>query len=74
VAPDGIRVNAVRPGIILTDIHAKAGAADRVDAIATNMPLQRAGTADEVADSILFLLSDQANYITGTTLDVSGGR
>lgn len=74
VAPDGIRVNAVRPGIILTDIHAKAGAADRIDAIGPNIPLQRAGTADEVADSILFLLSDQASYITGTTLDVSGGR
>jgi len=74
VAPNGIRVNAVRPGIILTDIHAKAGAADRVEHLTSSIPVRRAGTAEEVADSILFLLSDQASYITGTTLDVTGGR
>jgi len=74
VAPDGIRVNAVRPGIIETDIHAKAGAADRVGQITPVIPLRRPGHADEVADAILYLLSDQASYITGTTLDVSGGR
>lgn len=74
VAADGIRVNAVRPGIIQTDIHAKAGAADRVETIAPNIPMQRVGTAEDVADGILFLLSDQASYITGTTLDVTGGR
>ena len=74
VAPDGIRVNAVRPGIIDTDIHAKAGAPERVEQIAPSIPLRRAGHVDEVADAILYLLSDQASYITGTTLDVSGGR
>jgi NAD(P)-dependent dehydrogenase (short-subunit alcohol dehydrogenase family) len=74
VAPHGIRVNAVRPGIIETDIHAKAGAPERVEQIAPSIPMRRAGHVDEVADAILFLLSDQANYITGTTLDVSGGR
>ncbi len=74
VAPDGIRVNAVRPGIIETDIHAKAGAAERVKQIAPSIPLRRSGHADEVADAILYLLSDQASYVTGTTLDVSGGR
>jgi len=74
VAPDGIRVNAVRPGIIETDIHAKAGAAERVEQIAPSIPLRRSGHADEVADAILYLLSDQASYVTGTTLDVSGGR
>jgi len=74
VAPDGIRVNAVRPGIIETDIHAKAGAADRVAQITPSIPLRRSGSADEVADAILYLLSDQASYITGTTLDVTGGR
>ncbi|PCH72893.1 MAG: NAD(P)-dependent oxidoreductase [Rhodobacteraceae bacterium] len=74
VAPDGIRVNAVRPGIIETDIHAKAGAPERVEQITPSIPLRRSGHADEVADAILYLLSDQASYITGTTLDVSGGR
>lgn len=74
VAPGGIRVNAVRPGIILTDIHAKAGAVDRVEHLTSSIPARRAGSADEVADSILYLLSDQASYVTGTTLDVTGGR
>jgi len=74
VAPEGIRVNAVRPGIIETDIHAKAGAPERVQQIAPSIPIRRSGHADEVADAILYLLSDQASYVTGTTLDVSGGR
>ena len=74
VAPDGIRVNAVRPGIIKTDIHAKSGAAERVAEIAPVIPLRRSGSAGEVADTILYLLSDQASYVTGTTLDVTGGR
>ena len=74
VAPDSIRVNAVRPGIIETDIHAKAGAAERVTEITPSIPLRRSGSADEVADTILYLLSDQASYVTGTTLDVTGGR
>lgn len=74
VAPDGIRINAIRPGLIETDIHAKAGLAGRPGQVASSIPMRRSGSADEVADAILYLLSDQASYITGTTLDVSGGR
>ncbi len=74
VAGDNIRVNAVRPGIIDTALHGKAGEANRADRLGPTAPLQRAGTAQEVADAILYLLSDQASYITGTTLDVTGGR
>jgi len=74
VAAEGIRVNAVRPGIIDTDIHAAAGLPDRARDIAPQLPMKRAGTADEVADSILYLLSPHASYITGALLDVSGGR
>lgn len=74
LAPQGIRVNAVRPGLIETEIHAKAGAPTRAQDLARNIPMQRTGTADEVASATLFLLSDAASYITGTTLDVSGGR
>lgn len=74
VSGENIRVNAVRPGLIATDIHAKAGAPDRADQLAHTVPMQRIGTAQEVADAILYLLSDQASYITGTTLDISGGR
>ncbi|MDL2399524.1 SDR family oxidoreductase [Rhizobium mayense] len=74
VAAEGIRVNAVRPGIIDTDIHAAAGLPERAREIAPQLPMKRAGTADEVADAILYLLGDQASYITGAILDVSGGR
>lgn len=74
VAAEGIRVNAVRPGIIETDIHASGGQADRAQRLAAQVPMQRAGSADEVAQAILWLLSDAASYVTGTLLDVSGGR
>ncbi len=74
VAAEGIRVNAVRPGIIDTDIHAAAGLPDRARDIAPQLPMKRAGTSDEVADAILYLLSPHASYITGAVLDVSGGR
>jgi NAD(P)-dependent dehydrogenase (short-subunit alcohol dehydrogenase family) len=74
VAAEGIRVNAVRPGIIDTDIHAAAGLPDRAREIAPQLPMKRAGTAEEVADAILYLLGSQASYITGAVLDVSGGR
>ncbi|EEB85578.1 glucose 1-dehydrogenase [Roseobacter sp. GAI101] len=74
LAPQGIRVNAIRPGLIETEIHAKAGVPDRAQTLAKNIPMQRVGRPDEVASATLFLLSDAASYITGTTLDVSGGR
>ncbi|WP_374566253.1 SDR family oxidoreductase [Ideonella sp.] len=74
VAADGIRVNAVRPGIIDTEIHAASGHAERLAAAAPLIPLARLGTADEVAQAIVWLLSDDAAYVTGALLDVTGGR
>jgi len=74
VAADGIRVNGVRPGVIRTEIHASSGDPARVDRIGAMAPLGRAGEAEEVARAILWLLSDEASYTTGTLLDVSGGR
>lgn len=74
LAPVGIRVNAIRPGLIDTEIHASGGAPDRAFRLASMVPLARPGTADEVANAILFLLSDDSSYITGALLDVSGGR
>lgn len=70
----GIRVNAVRPGLIYTDMHASGGEAGRVDRLKTGVPMQRGGKAIEVARAILWLLSDEASYTTGTFIDVSGGR
>jgi len=74
VAADGIRVNAVRPGLIYTDIHAAGGEPGRVDRLAAMVPMARGGTADEVAAAILWLASDDAAYTTGSVLDVTGGR
>ena len=74
VAADGIRVNAVRPGLIETDIHASGGEPGRVARMAPSVPMGRGGTASEVAEAVLWLLSDAASYVTGTLLDVSGGR
>lgn len=74
VGPSGIRVNAVRPGLIATDIHASGGDPGRVERLAGNIPMRRGGTADEVADAIVWLLSDEASYVSGTLLDVSGAR
>ena len=74
VAGEGIRVNAVRPGIIDTDIHASGGRPDRVDALKHQVPMQRGGTANEVAQAILWLLSDAASYTTMSLVDVSGAR
>ncbi|WP_034302096.1 SDR family oxidoreductase [Herbaspirillum sp. RV1423] len=74
VAAEGIRVNAVRPGLIYTDIHASGGEAGRVDRLKDAVPMKRGGTAEEVANAILWLLSEEASYATGTFIDVSGGR
>lgn len=74
VAAEGIRVNAVRPGIIDTDIHASGGQPDRARQLAPQVPMQRAGSANEVAKAIVWLLSDEASYATGTIIDVAGGR
>ncbi|UCI20334.1 SDR family oxidoreductase [Mesorhizobium sp. B2-1-8] len=74
VALEGIRVNAVRPGIIDTDIHASGGQPDRIERVRDLLPMKRTGTADEVAGAVLYLLSDAASYTTGAILNVSGGR
>jgi len=74
VATENIRVNAVRPGLIYTEIHASAGEPGRVDRAKEGVPMKRGGTAEEIADAILWLLSDQSSYVTGTTIDVAGGR
>lgn len=74
VAAEGIRVNAVRPGVIYTDIHASGGEPGRVDRVKHSVPMQRGGLPEEVARAILWLLSDEASYCTGTFIDVSGGR
>jgi NAD(P)-dependent dehydrogenase (short-subunit alcohol dehydrogenase family) len=74
VAAEGVRVNAVRPGIIDTEIHASGGQPDRAQRLAPQVPMQRAGTAAEVAAAIVWLLSDEAAYTTGAIVDVTGGR
>jgi len=74
VAAEGIRVNAVRPGVIRTDIHLTSGDPARVERIGKAAPLARAGEAEEVAHAILWLASDEASYTTGSILDVTGGR
>ena len=74
VAEEGIRVNAVRPGLIRTTIHASGGQPDRVERLESMIPVKRAGEPDEVAAAIAWLCSDNASYITGALLDVSGGR
>ena len=74
VAGEGIRVNAVRPGIIDTDIHASGGQPDKARVQGRSAPMQRAGTAAEVAEAIVWLMSDKASYTTGVLLDVAGGR
>jgi len=74
VAAEGIRVNAVRPGVIYTELHASGGEPNRVDRVKPFVPMKRGGTAEEVARAILWLLSDDASYTTGSFVDVAGGR
>jgi len=74
VADQGIRVNAVRPGVIYTDIHASGGEPGRVDRVKASVPMQRGGSAEEVARAIMWLVSDEASYSTGAFIDVAGGR
>ncbi len=74
VAGDGIRVNGIRPGLIDTDMQDDTGMENRIARLAPNIPLGRGGTADEVAEAVLWLLSDKASYVTGTLFNVSGGR
>jgi NAD(P)-dependent dehydrogenase (short-subunit alcohol dehydrogenase family) len=74
LAQEGVRVNAVRPGIIDTNIHASGGQPERAHQLASTIPMQRPGTAQEIAQSIIWLLSDASSYTTGALLDVAGGR
>ena len=74
VAAEGVRVNAVRPGLIDTEIHASGGQPDRAAQLSLQVPMRRAGSADEVAQAVLWLLSDVSGYSTGTIIDVTGGR
>lgn len=74
VASEGIRVAAIRPGLIDTDIHASGGEPDRAHRLAHNVPMKRVGQAEEIANAVVWLMSDEASYVTGTILDVSGGR
>ena len=74
VAAESVRVNAVRPGLIYTDIHASGGQPGRVDDLKHQVPMQRGGTPEEIAAAVLWLLSDEASYVTGAILDVGGGR
>ena len=74
VAEENIRVNAVRPGFIYTDIHAAGGEPNRIERVKIQVPMQRGGRPEEVANAILWLLSEEASYVTGSILDVTGGR
>ncbi len=74
VAEEGIRVNAVRPGFIYTEMHASGGEPNRVDRVKESVPMKRGGTTEEVANAVLWLLSDEASFITGTFVDIAGGR
>jgi NAD(P)-dependent dehydrogenase (short-subunit alcohol dehydrogenase family) len=74
VGAEGIRVNAVRPGIIETDIHSRGGQPDKPERLAATVPMGRSGRPDEVAEAIRWLVSDEASYVNGAILDVAGGR
>jgi NAD(P)-dependent dehydrogenase (short-subunit alcohol dehydrogenase family) len=74
LGPEGVRVNAIRPGLVDTDIHASGGAPDRAFVLGATAPLGRPGSADEIAEAAVWLISDAASYVTGALLDVAGGR
>ena len=74
VAEEGIRVNGVAPGLIETDLHAASGAPDRPSRMAPTIPMRRPGTAEEVAEGVVWLLSEAASYVTGSILEIGGGR
>ena len=74
LAPRGIRVNAVNPGLIVTELHARAGLPDRLTRLVGGVPMGRTGSAEEVAEAVMWLLSDAASYITGVLVPISGGR
>jgi NAD(P)-dependent dehydrogenase (short-subunit alcohol dehydrogenase family) len=74
LGPDGVRVNAIRPGLIATEIHAAMGAPGRAERLGQSVPIGRAGSAEEVAEATVWLLSDEASYVAGAVLDVTGGR
>lgn len=74
VAAEGIRVNAVRPGVVYTEIHASGGEPDRVERVRASVPMARGGQPEEIAEAVLWLASDQASYTSGALLDVAGGR
>ena len=74
VSAEGIRVNAIRPGLIDTEIHASGGEPGRAQKLAHMVPMKRVGTAEEIANAVVWLMSDDASYVTGTIFDVSGGR
>lgn len=74
VSAEGIRVNAIRPGLIDTEIHASGGEPGRAQKLAHMVPMKRVGTAEEIANAVVWLMSDEASYVTGTIIDVSGGR
>ena len=74
VATEGIRVNAVAPGLVETGLHAANGEPGRIARLSPSIPMQRAGTPEEIAQGVLWLLSDEASYVTGTILEIGGGR
>ena len=74
LAGEGVRVNGLRPGLIMTEIHASAGEPGRVERLKASVPLGRGGTAEDVAEAVLWLMSDAAGYVTGITIDIAGGR
>jgi NAD(P)-dependent dehydrogenase (short-subunit alcohol dehydrogenase family) len=73
VAEEGVRVNAVRPGYVYTELHASGGEPGRVDRLKNRVPLKRGGQPEEIANAVLWLMSEEASYVTGTILDVTGG-